>query len=70
MRDIHMLRLPEVIKRVGLKRSSIYRLIKLGKFPCNYKISDSAVAWDKSQIDEWLENKVFDLQHSEVSKKP
>jgi Prophage CP4-57 regulatory protein (AlpA) len=32
-RGLRYIRLPEVCERVGLKRSTVYRLISLGRFP-------------------------------------
>lgn len=48
------LRLPEVIARVGLRRSSIYEAVARGTFPQPFKLSGRAVAWDAAEIDEWL----------------
>lgn len=48
------LRLPAVIEKTGLSRSSIYRLIQEGKFPPPVKLSARASAWFERDIDEWL----------------
>ncbi len=48
------LRLPQVIARVGLRRSSIYEAVARGTFPQPFKLSSRAVAWDAAEIDEWL----------------
>lgn len=51
---LQALRLPEVEKRVGLKRSRIYELEKAGKFPARIRLSERASAWYAHEIDEWL----------------
>ena len=52
------LRLREVIQRVGLSRSQIYKLIGLSEFPAQMKISCSVSVWLESDIDDWIETKV------------
>jgi len=49
-----VLRLPAVIEKTGLSRSSIYRLIQDGKFPPPVKLSARASAWFEHDINEWL----------------
>jgi prophage regulatory protein len=49
------LRLPVVIDRTGLQRDSVYRLVRVGKFPSPVKISDRASGWLESEITGWIE---------------
>ena len=44
----------QVETRVGLSRSSLYRKMRQGTFPEPLKISERAVRWPESEIDEWL----------------
>ena len=46
----------EVIKRIGLSRASLYRLIGEGKFPKPLKIGDRKLGWRDTVINEWLES--------------
>lgn len=39
---------------VGLSRTSIWRLEKLGDFPRHVRLSAGAVGWRMSDIQEWL----------------
>lgn len=48
-----LLRLPQVMKEVGLCRSSIYAAISEGRFPAPLRISRRAVAWRTEDIDSW-----------------
>ena len=52
---IKILRLPEVIARVGLKRASIYRYISEKQFPKSVRIGVRAVGWLEHEIDGWLQ---------------
>ncbi len=49
-----LLRLPQVIGRVGLKRTAIYDGIKLGTFPQPIRLGRRCVAWPSDVIDEWV----------------
>ena len=48
------LRLPEVMRRTGLKKTAIYSLIKRGQFPAQIKLG---------RISVWLECDINALQH-------
>jgi prophage regulatory protein len=49
-----ILRLPEVMARVGLKRASIYLHVAAGTFPKQIALGIRAVGWLESEIDAWL----------------
>lgn len=51
-----LIRLPEVIKRTGISRSSIYRLVNKNKFPAPVKISEKAIAFIEREVNDWIEN--------------
>lgn len=48
------LRLPAVMERTGLSRSTIYLRVNKGTFPAPLKIGIRAIAWLQAEIDEWL----------------
>ena len=52
------LRIKEVERRVGLKKSSIYALIKAGKFPSQIKLSERSSGWTDSSISSWIRERV------------
>ena len=37
-----------------LSRSTIYRLMRAGRFPLPKKVSDRAVRWSESEVREWM----------------
>ncbi len=49
------LRLPDVKKRTGLPRSTIYRLIKDGSFPKQIKLSERTSVWSCDAVSSWIE---------------
>ena len=52
--DERFLRLPEVISRTGLSRSTIYAYVQLGIFPAPVRLGARAVGWLKSEVDNWI----------------
>jgi prophage regulatory protein len=52
------LRLPDVMAKVGLKRSTIYALAKQGLFPSPIKLGSRASAWLENQVEDWLTARV------------
>jgi prophage regulatory protein len=55
---IIFLRRPEVERRTGLKRSTLYAKIKNGDFPSPVKLGARAVAWPESEINTWLSERL------------
>lgn len=53
-----LLRLPDVKARTGLSRATIYRLIGIGEFPAQVKISERAVGWDEEKIQEYIADRL------------
>lgn len=49
-----LLRLPEVMKRVGLKRSAIYDRMKAGNFPKSRTLGPRYTVWVASEVDAWV----------------
>ena len=52
------IRLPEVIKRTGYHRTSIYEKIAEGTFPAPIKLGPRAVAWVSEEIEKWMDERV------------
>jgi prophage regulatory protein len=49
-----LLRLPELRARIGLGRSTIYRLVAAKQFPAPVKLSPQTIAWKASDVDAWI----------------
>lgn len=56
--NVRLLRLNQVIDRVGFKRSTIYELISQKKFPKPVKLGVKSVAWVESEIEDWIQEKI------------
>ena len=51
-----ILRLPDVMARTGLSRSTVYRKIAEGTFPRQLPISVHGAGWHESAVDRWIAN--------------
>lgn len=49
-----ILRLPEVIERTGLSRSTIYLRVASESFPAPVQLGGRAVGWIESELEEWV----------------
>lgn len=49
-----LIRLPEVVSRVGLKRSAIYQRMSEGRFPKSRSLGQKCAVWLESEIDDWI----------------
>lgn len=54
-----ILRLPTVLKRTGLSRSTLYRKMQNGTFPMNIKLSTRCAGWRESAVTQWMHNPMF-----------
>ncbi len=53
-----LLRLPEVVLRTGLSRSSIYARIAAQEFPAPVSLGARAVGWPSSLVDSWIGERI------------
>jgi len=51
-----LIRLPEVMARVGLKRSAIYQRMSEGRFPKSRSLGGKCTVWVEAEIDAWIGN--------------
>jgi predicted DNA-binding transcriptional regulator AlpA len=54
------LRLPDVEKKVGVKRTQILEAVERGDFPAPFRVlpGGRAIAWDEGEVDEHLANQM------------
>lgn len=52
--DEKIIRLKTVLDRTGLSRSTVYRMIANGSFPCQRRIGIQATGWYQSEVEEWM----------------
>jgi len=53
-----ILRLPAVIKKTGISRTTIYRLLEKEEFPKPFPITGRAVGWSDEAINKWIDEKI------------
>lgn len=56
--QIRFLRLPEVLARTGLSRSTIYVRLDQGRFPRPVSLGARAVGWVEAEVDEWMRERI------------
>lgn len=49
-----LLKRAEVVALVGLGYTTIWRLEKKGEFPARKQLSQSRVAWLRTEVEEWI----------------
>lgn len=59
-----LIRVPEVLRRVGFSRTKMYELIKEGRFPNKVKIGLRSVAFVESEIDAWIDGIISDSRYN------
>ncbi len=52
------LRLPEVMERTGLSRSTIYVRVAAGRFPQPVALGGRVVGWIEAEVDEWVRERI------------
>jgi Predicted transcriptional regulator len=54
--------LKDVIARTSMSKTTIYELIKEGRFPSQVKLGCRSVAWVESEIDSFIEGVISNRQ--------
>ena len=55
---VRFLRLPEVLARTGLSRSTIYVRLDQGRFPRPVSLGGRAVGWIEEEVEEWIRERI------------
>jgi prophage regulatory protein len=50
------IRLPEVLKLTRMGRTTVWRLVKVGRFPKPTRIGPASIAWRESDYEAWAED--------------
>lgn len=56
--NTRIIRFPEVIKRTGLSRNTIYLQMVAGTFPQSFKLGPRAAGWSEIAVDQWVARKI------------
>jgi prophage regulatory protein len=57
-----LLRLADVESATGCKKSTIYKLMKEGKFPRCVSVTSRMVAWPESAVLGWVQERIAEAQ--------
>jgi prophage regulatory protein len=60
-----LLRLPEVMYRVGLRRSAIYQRMSEGRFPKCHSLGPKCSVWVEAEINAWIDSVVCSSSHAD-----
>lgn len=55
---LRLIKLPEVMDRTGLSRSTIYQMLDLGTFPKPCKLNERVNGWVDRELNEWIEARI------------
>jgi prophage regulatory protein len=53
-----VLRLPEVLRMIGLSRSTLYAMVAAGSFPASIQLGPRARGWLRSSVLGWLDERI------------
>lgn len=62
-----VLRLPEVITKTGLSRTTLYTMSRAGQFPESISLGGKAMGWIEAEIDHWIEERMAARQRTPVA---
>lgn len=55
MNDRLVYRMPDLVKAVGLSKTTIYRMMRAGKFPRPIALSEDMVGWRPDEVKAWVD---------------
>lgn len=59
-----LVRLPEVEGMTGCKKSTIYELMRAGKFPKSVRLNARMVAWAETAVLQWVQDRIAEAQQT------
>ena len=57
-----LLRLPDVEAATGCKKSTIYKLMREGRFPARVRITARYAVWPESAVMAWVHARIIEVQ--------
>jgi prophage regulatory protein len=60
-----LLCLPQVMDRVGLRRSAIYQRMSEGRFPKCHSLGPKCSVWVEAEINAWIDSVVCSSSHAD-----
>lgn len=57
-----LLRLPEVEGMTGCKKSTIYEMMRAGRFPKSVRLNARLVVWSESAVLTWVQERIAEVK--------
>ena len=57
-----LIRLPIVEENTGCKKSTIYELMRAGKFPKSVRLNARMVAWAETAVLQWVQDRIAEAE--------
>jgi prophage regulatory protein len=54
--NTRLIRIKEVAHKVGIAKSTVWHMVKEGKFPKPKKLSPRVTVWIEAEVDEFIKN--------------
>jgi prophage regulatory protein len=58
-KSTYILKIGEVVKKTGLSKSQIHRMIAAESFPMAIKIGFRASGWIESEVEDWISERII-----------
>jgi prophage regulatory protein len=55
---LRLIRLVAVCDRIGVSKSTVWRLERKGAFPRHHRISPNTVGWLEHEVEEWIRRRL------------
>lgn len=67
---MRIMRLEEVMSVTGYKRSSVYKYVALGSFPRPVQLTDRAVGWVSTEVEDWIKARIAERDQDRRGQPP
>ena len=61
----NVIRFPALKEKIGLSRSTVFRMEKAKSFPQHIRMGANSVGWLEHEVDAWIESRVQGGTHDE-----
>ncbi len=62
LNEMRFLRMPDVKRRIGLSKTTIYDMVAAGNFPKQIKLSSNCVGWFEADLRAWMRERMARLE--------
>ena len=68
--DNRMLNTRDVVTRVGLHRSTIWKKVRAGTFPAPIQLAENKIGWPETEISDWIKQQPRRTYGAETAPEP